>query len=151
MCSRESHLFISLLPINRLYLNGNIMVNPITINNEVYTARDFSHSSYITQTAFRDIPWSVYNCYSDLEIYTDGSKKAERVGFGFCVILRGSLYREFRFRLPDGCTVFQAEAMAVLQALSFIENSGFTNVQIITDSMSVLKALNSFKILNNTA
>ena len=48
-----------------------------------------------------------------LEIYTDGSKIGVRVGCG--IFIKGS-NTKLSFRLPDHCSVFQAEVMGIQTA-----------------------------------
>ena len=69
-------------------------------------------------------------------LYTDGSKSQDGVG---CAYVLGN--RRERFKLPDNCSVFTAEAVAVLRALIHVEVSGIPKCVICTDSLSVLNAL----------
>ena len=71
-------------------------------------------------------------------VYTDGSKDVEKVG---CAFVSGN--HSDSIRIPDGSSVFTAEAKAIDLALDFIGN--FTPTErfvIFSDSLSVLKALN---------
>lgn len=72
--------------------------------------------------------------YADIR-YTDGSKLAGRVGFG---IYGTNL--EQSHRLPNQCSVFSAEAAAILTAI--LEPSE-NHILIVTDSASSLQALKS--------
>jgi ribonuclease HI/exonuclease III len=72
------------------------------------------------------------------KIYTDGSKTQEGVGAAF--------YDEDndiceKFSLPNSCSIFTAEALAISRALSYIFNTDKTNFVILSDSKSVLQAL----------
>ncbi|MES9951106.1 MAG: reverse transcriptase domain-containing protein [Candidatus Thiodiazotropha sp.] len=77
--------------------------------------------------------------YSEYQqIYTDGSKDGDKVG---CAFTSGRHYKNIR--LPDGASIFTAEAKAIDLALEYIENSTSNSKFIIfSDSLSVLQALN---------
>ena len=78
--------------------------------------------------------------YSDYEhIYTDGSKEETKVG---CA---AATYNDCKqMRIPDGSSVFTAEAKAIDLALDFVKNCNNTNKFVIfSDSLSVLQALNN--------
>ena len=79
---------------------------------------------------------SRYRSYQ--HIYTDGSKDGEKVG---CAFISGN--HSSSLRIPDGSSVFTAEAKAIDLALDFINNcSLYDKFVIFSDSLSVLKALN---------
>lgn len=75
-------------------------------------------------------------------IYTDGSKMSEGTGAGVY-----SSYWGFSesYRLPDECSVFQAELTAVFQAALLVAVSDESNkdITIYTDSQAAIKALES--------
>ena len=71
-------------------------------------------------------------------IYTDGSKDKERVG---CAVLRENDHQTMR--IPDGSSIFTAEAKAIDLALDLVDNCNSHDKFIIfSDSFSVLQALN---------
>ena len=77
--------------------------------------------------------------YSDHEhIYTDGSKDEEKVG---CAAAK---YDDCeKMRIPDGSSVFTAEAKAIDLALDIVNTCTYTDTFVIfSDSLSVLQALN---------
>ena len=76
-------------------------------------------------------------------IYTDGSKNDERVGFG--VLAQHSKYKE---RLPNVCSVFTAELMAIKYALKYISESSATEFVICSDSLSSLQSIENMNIEN---
>ena len=79
---------------------------------------------------------SRYRSYQ--HIYTDGSKVGEKVGSPF---ISGS--HSSSLRIPDGSSVFTAEAKAIDLASDFINNcSLYDKFVFFSDSLSVLKALN---------
>ena len=72
------------------------------------------------------------------EFYTDGSKVNEMVGAA-AVWEFGTL----KTRLPDGCSIFSAEAMAILKALDCIKVSRWKLFIIYSDSLSCLQAIDN--------
>lgn len=56
-----------------------------------------------------------------LEIYTDGSKMEEGVGYAFCVFQDGNELFKLQKRLRPCDSVFQAEQLAILDALKWSE------------------------------
>mgnify|MGYP006279769371 CR=1 FL=1 len=75
-------------------------------------------------------------------MFTDGSKLDGRVGGGvFCKEPPIKL----KFRLPDHCSVFQAEVSAIKEAVDWLLNSVITvkEVNIYSDSQSAIRALGS--------
>ncbi|GIY74159.1 uncharacterized protein CDAR_166411 [Caerostris darwini] len=79
-------------------------------------------------------------------IYTDGSKLNDRVGGAFVVFQQGVETYSQTFRLSDTATVFMAELVAIDKALDFAIAQSFSPANIISDSRSVLLALEN---LNN--
>ena len=77
--------------------------------------------------------------YADYQhIYTDGSKDKERVG---CAVLRENDHQTMR--IPDGSSIFTAEAKAIDLALDLVDICNSCDKFIIfSDSFSVLQALN---------
>ena len=76
------------------------------------------------------------------QIYTDGAKNKDAVAMAFYDLRDkwGSGYK-----LPDASSIFTAESSAILAALEYIQDREFNKWIIVTDSMSVLKALNNPK------
>ena len=71
-------------------------------------------------------------------MYTDGSKDEEKVG---CAAAKYDDCK--KMRIPDGSSVFTAEAKAIDLALDFVNNCTYTDKFVIfSDSLSVLQALN---------
>ena len=84
--------------------------------------------------------------YPDYEfIFTDGSKTVHGVG---CAFVHGDMRQ--RFKLPGYCSVFTAEAIAVLRALEYIELNSLRHTVICTDSLSVVNAVNSASSVHPT-
>ena len=102
---------------------------------DLNTNKKAQSSPVILKENFHDLQ-SRYSDYKN--IYTDGSKDGETVG---CACTSDSGY--ISLRIPDGSSIFTAEAKAIDLAFDLIENCRFCNKFIIfSDSLSVLKALN---------
>ena len=71
------------------------------------------------------------------KIYTDASKSCN--GVGIAIILEN---QNLTFKLPNDCSIFSAEALAILKAIEIINTSTHTNFLILSDSLS---AINSVK------
>jgi ribonuclease HI len=80
-------------------------------------------------------------------VYTDGSKSETGVGAGIAVFENTNLIATQRFRLNGRCTNNQAEQLAILQALEYIQSrqdAGKTST-IFTDSKITLQLLTNHK------
>ena len=73
------------------------------------------------------------------EIYTDGSKTDQGVGFAAV-----SSYRNFAFSLPSKASVFTAELMAILYALKIVNEVQADKFVIYSDSRSAVEALRNY-------
>ena len=75
--------------------------------------------------------------YEDyLKIFTDGSKT--RAGVGAAIVVGDS---EYSWCLEHFSNIYTAESFAIWQALLFFQSSGQDKCLIITDSLSVLTAM----------
>ena len=82
-----------------------------------------------------------------LQVYTDGSKSETGLGTGIAVFENTNLIATQRFRLNGRCTNNQAEQLAILQALEYIQSwqdAGKTST-IFTDSRITLQLLTNHK------
>ena len=77
-------------------------------------------------------------------VYTDGSKLESKVA---CAVVHGSFTKSIR--LHDHASIYTAELHALLLALQLIQRSRCQRFVIFSDSLSALKALASFKIVND--
>ena len=85
--------------------------------------------------------------HSELNIYTDGSKMNERVGAAYVFSKVNDFVTEKFFRLPNYCTVFQAEIKAIKEAAQRLSISQeYKYVRIFVDSQAALRALESKQI-----
>jgi ribonuclease HI len=57
-----------------------------------------------------------------IHAYTDGSKNEAGVGSGIAVFSGSSLKTTLKYRLNERCTNNQAEQMAILKALEYIQH-----------------------------
>lgn len=85
-----------------------------------------------------------------LQIYTDGSKINDRVGFAYLVIENNNIIAQIQHRIHSTATVFMAELKAIHEAIKYIEYSTHTHGLIKSDSTSALQAINSFKRTKET-
>ena len=69
-------------------------------------------------------------------IFTDGSKSIEGVG---CAFIHGD--RHEKHKLPEVCSIFTAESVAILQTLQYIQTNEIHKCVVCTDSLSVVTAL----------
>lgn len=72
-------------------------------------------------------------------MFTDGSVDSGKVGIGIY-----SQGHEICFQLPSECSIFSAEAMAILQAVKLVPEFN-ENAVIFSDSSSVLEAIDKGK------
>ena len=107
-----------------------------TINLSLHSGKKSESNPHLLKENFHELQSN----YSDYEhIFTDGSKEETKVG---CA---AATYNDCKqMRIPDGSSVFTAEAKAIDLALDFVKNCNNTNKFVIfSDSLSVLQALNN--------
>lgn len=77
-----------------------------------------------------------------VKIFTDGSKMESGVGCAFVVYESGVEIHQEAYQLPRYCSVFQAELLAILKALLWVQSLGLVGVvELYSDSLSSLQAL----------
>ena len=82
-----------------------------------------------------------------LMAFTDGSKDRDRVGAGLVILEQGKRIHEEMARLPDLCSVFQAELYAILMAAKYFNTQPLLQTPyIFSDSQAALKALSGDEI-----
>ena len=92
---------------------------------------------------------------NNLQVYSDGSKISEKVGFGWVIMLGGNVIDQNNRSLPDHCSVFEAEMMAVIYALKDIElnlqvnNFIYDEIDFYVDNQSTLYSINQVKMNSN--
>ena len=88
----------------------------------------------------------------DCNVYTDGSKIAEKVGAGVYITRRGTPIILDKFRLPDKATVYQAELTAIREAAALLTcMTDLTTVKFFVDSQAALRTLQSDIITSKLA
>ena len=105
------------------------------VNLTLHTGKKSDSNPHLLKESFHQLQSQFidYQC-----IYTDGSKEENKVG---CASFTNGNCKTLR--LPDGSSIFTAEAKAIDLALDFINESNLKDKFIIfSDSMSVLQALN---------
>jgi hypothetical protein len=64
---------------------------------------------------------------STTQIFTDGSKSEQGVGAGIAIYRRGTHIKSLKYRLNKRCTNNQAEQLAILKSVEYIENTQTTD------------------------
>lgn len=132
-------------------------------NNQTYLPSDFSQKRSILQTHpadWKGINWAKWNSSihssiidSDrtLFFFTDGSCTESGVGAAFITMNSNSIVDKKSFKLSINNSIFQAEMIAILEALKWITNYNQTgNNYIFSDAMHVLQALEQPATTNPT-
>jgi ribonuclease HI len=85
---------------------------------------------------------------SPLQIFTDGSKTENGVGSGIAIYRSGQNIRNLQFKLNKKCSNNQAEQLAVLNALEYIDTTEMADKKatIYTDSQTTLDMLQNSNI-----
>ncbi|XP_067135117.1 uncharacterized protein, partial [Centruroides vittatus] len=80
--------------------------------------------------------------FTDIEIFTDGSKNTTSVGSGYVAYHNNNEIASGQYRLGTDCTVLQAEMIAIQMAVAWAD-SNFTHrsIDIISDSASSIALL----------
>ncbi|GBN91932.1 Putative protein in type-1 retrotransposable element R1DM [Araneus ventricosus] len=107
---------------------------------------EVAESALTHPSTWTTVQWDKCITNSDLTIFTDGSKIESQVGAAFCITSETDS-QEHLFRLSDHCSVFQAEAVAIQEAIKWRNKHRPQSIcHIHTDSLSVLLALQNHKI-----
>ena len=78
---------------------------------------------------------------AECNVYTDGSKKGDKVGSGVYIMRPGQPPFEASVRLPDTSTVFQAEVLAIKEAAEILQGiPNLTTVKFFVDSQAALRS-----------
>jgi ribonuclease HI len=95
----------------------------------------------------------IENTHSDtITCYTDGSRTEAGCGSGYIIITNNNdtMLRETYFKLPDHCSVFQAELSATRDACNNLTTEESKHTIIWTDSLSAIQALTTCTIRSRT-
>ena len=110
---------------------------------------DYTQASTLAEIKFKtNIPSRVeweegrLDHSESLKIYTDGSKIDDRVGLG---VHSQELHINISKRLPNFCSVLQAEVRAIHEAARIIQCSSISmeNICVFTDSQAAIRSLRS--------
>jgi ribonuclease HI len=84
--------------------------------------------------------------------YTDGSKTENGTGYGFIITTKNNEteIHSYSAKLPDYCTVYQAELYAMEAAASWLVDYKGQDVTVLTDSLSGLQSLTKITINNKS-
>ena len=91
---------------------------------------------------------------SVISCYTDGSETQSGTGGGFVITTNNNveILHESSFKLPDYCSVFQAELTAITEAAEYCsKNLTSRNIVFFSDSLSSLQSLQSTKSNSKTS
>ena len=85
--------------------------------------------------------------------YTDGSRMETGCGAGYIITTNNNetTINETSLKLPDYCTVYQAELTAITEACKLLNSVNNKHIIIWTDSLSSIKTLTSHLIRSKTA
>ncbi|GFW58703.1 RNase H domain-containing protein [Trichonephila clavipes] len=130
------------LPIVNIQQRNLLLFRPWNIQRFHYINPFANYSKFtVTPVIFQRVfvyHRTQYSGYS--AIYTDGSKRADYVGWG--VVIEDVTHG---YRLDPSYSVFTAEAIANYRALQSIDSNMPRKYCIYTDSMSVFEALENYK------
>ena len=93
-----------------------------------------------------DLPSDSITCY------TDGSRTDTGCGAGYIITTNNNntTIHETSYKLPDYCTVFQAELTAIREACNYLANTTNKHIIIWTDSLSSIEAVTTLSIRSRT-
>ena len=104
----------------------------------------------VRQESFTDP--TAYRAYLDseeypLHVFTDGSKMDGRVGCAFRIRNSVEILKDSKFRIPDRCSVYQSELMAIQHAAKRIVTANMLgSVTFFVDSQAAMLGLRSGRI-----
>lgn len=84
-----------------------------------------------------------------IQIYTDGSKMETGTAYAFCIYQQDHEIYYHQTKLRDENSIFQAELLAILEAIIWSEKSKYTLIQINSDSLSSLQAIEDINTHNS--
>lgn len=84
------------------------------------------------------------------KFFTDGSKINDRVDAAFVIYLPDGSSIERMFRLPDVCSVFKVEVVAIQQSAFWLCQETFDDIVFFVDSQAALLSLRSEHVISKT-
>ncbi|GIX86121.1 RNase H domain-containing protein [Caerostris extrusa] len=123
----------------------------LTLKEDLQIGDNIYRAEHLEEDAVFSAPWNKTRIpWRNLQpvegafcIYTDGSKKEDRVGSAIVLLQDNVEIHHQHWRLNDEATVFMAELHAIKKAIEYIASNSFLSVKIISDSRSVLMALDN--------
>lgn len=86
--------------------------------------------------------WSYDSSHkTDIEIYTDGSRTEEGTAYAYCVYENSLPIHSQQTILNSNNSIFQAELLAIADAIDWSNNSTYLYIKILSDSLSGLQAI----------
>ncbi|GBN84740.1 hypothetical protein AVEN_18301-1 [Araneus ventricosus] len=121
----------------------NAKIGSVTLRSADYLGR--FKLTEVHPLSWHSIPFSIQEPMGfDFELFTDGSKDADRVGSSLVVFYHGTEIHHEECRLSDHAFVFQAESHGLRMALNYVATlRAWDPIRIFSDSQSLLKALAS--------
>ncbi|XP_035233434.1 uncharacterized protein LOC118205235 [Stegodyphus dumicola] len=124
---------------------------PVTFDDELFLQEDFepqaTHLHIHPSTKGRGVRikgiTTVLEQPSDITVYTDGSKIDNKMGSAFAALSPPIIIHKWQGALRDFNSVFQSEAIAMEQAIQYLQQKQIREATIKTDSLSVLHAINN--------
>lgn len=86
-------------------------------------------------------PKITYNKKAQIDIYTDGSKTSNGTGYAFCTIKNNIIIKVHQIQLHNANSIYQAELLAIKDAIGWFKQSPYSSTNIITDNQSSTMAL----------
>ncbi|GBO12315.1 Putative protein in type-1 retrotransposable element R1DM [Araneus ventricosus] len=130
--------YFKLTKLQEIIMVSNQQINPSTYEpilkgHQIHPAK-FNIDSQITTKVIQNYP--VRN-----SIYTDGSKTEEGTGSAFCHFDQtATISKEWQGKLHPDNNIFQAELLAIKQAIISLQNNP-NSISIWSDSLSSIQAL----------
>nr|XP_042897449.1 uncharacterized protein LOC122269276 [Parasteatoda tepidariorum] len=104
------------------------------------------HPAHKTSHKYTNLPTSTSTSKTTtVQIYTDGSKTDNGVGAAFCVYHNNQHTDTYKFTLKQENTVFQAEVLAIKEAINWLETHSCKDATIFTDSLASIHAIRKTK------
>ena len=133
------------IPLQMIAHNKPSSIEPWTLAEPMINLNLSSFDKETTQNhIFISEHKAILSFYKGFQsIYTDGSKKDEKVGAAATWE-----YGALKTRLPDHSTVFNAEAVALVSAMKIAKVSHLKRFIVFTDSLSCLQAIQNEDLQN---
>ena len=131
------------------HLIRDLGIHEIMVKQDVCDANNPA-DVVVQQDTFTDS--SKYMEYLDSEefpllVFTDGSKMEGRVGCAYRIRTKEGILKDLGFRIPDRCSVYQAELSAIQQAAKKIVRENYEGaVTFFVDSQAAMLGLRSGRI-----